>query len=64
MSSRYLKNRLFDENLKNVAMWTCWQDTDIYHMILLLRLKVPFVGIELARLIPPNELQPPFSNLH
>jgi flavine halogenase len=30
MSSRYLKNRRFNENLKNVAMWTYWQDTDLY----------------------------------
>jgi flavine halogenase len=30
MSSRCLKNRRFNENLKNVAMWTYWQDTDLY----------------------------------
>jgi hypothetical protein len=30
MSSRYLKNRRFNENLKNVAMWTYWQDTELY----------------------------------
>ena len=30
MSSRYLKNRRFNENLKNVAMWAYWRDTDVY----------------------------------
>ncbi|KAI0280415.1 FAD/NAD(P)-binding domain-containing protein [Russula aff. rugulosa BPL654] len=30
MSSRYLKNRRFNESLKNVAMWAYWQDTDLY----------------------------------
>jgi hypothetical protein len=30
MSSRYLKNRRFNDNLKNIAMWTYWKDTDIY----------------------------------
>jgi len=30
MSSRYLKNRRYNEGLKNVAMWAYWQDTDLY----------------------------------
>ena len=30
MSTRYLKNRRFNETLKNVAMWTYWRDTDLY----------------------------------
>jgi hypothetical protein len=30
MSTRYLKNRRFNESLKNVAMWTYWRDTDLY----------------------------------
>jgi len=30
VSSRYLKNRRFNESLKNVAMWAYWQDTDLY----------------------------------
>jgi flavin-dependent dehydrogenase len=29
MSSRYLKNRRFNDTLKNVAMWTYWQDADL-----------------------------------
>ena len=30
LSTRYLKNRRFNESLKNVAMWAYWQDTDLY----------------------------------
>ena len=30
MSSRYLKNRRFNESLKNVAMWAYWQGTHLY----------------------------------
>ncbi|KAA1472988.1 FAD/NAD(P)-binding domain-containing protein, partial [Dentipellis sp. KUC8613] len=30
MSTKYLKNRRFNESLKNVAMWGYWADTGIY----------------------------------
>ncbi len=30
MLSCYLKNRRYNESLKNVAMWAYWQDMDLY----------------------------------
>ena len=30
ISTRYLKNRRFNESMKNVAMWAYWRDTDLY----------------------------------
>ncbi|KAI0264704.1 hypothetical protein BC834DRAFT_1042243 [Gloeopeniophorella convolvens] len=30
MSNRYLKNRRYNESLKNVATWAYWKDADIY----------------------------------
>ncbi|KAK7691668.1 hypothetical protein QCA50_005067 [Cerrena zonata] len=30
MSTKYLKNRRYNDSLKNVAIWGYWQDTDMY----------------------------------
>ena len=30
MENRYLKNRRFNDSLKNVAIWGYWTDTEMY----------------------------------